>query len=108
MECGDGVAALDSSGAWVNTKRIQDKELRTSEIELRAEGLHRDSVVGCDALESAQRPPDVIDGGASAAILDVNKSVPVDDYGGPDFGLTDRGLPHTWILQVGSILVAQV
>jgi DedD protein len=56
------------------------------------------------SLESAQRPPDVIDGGASAAILDVNKSVPVDDYDGPDFGLTDRGLPHTWILQVGSFV----
>jgi hypothetical protein len=53
MECGDGVAALDSSGAWVNMKRIQGQELRTSEIELRAEGLHRDSVVGCDALENA-------------------------------------------------------
>ena len=56
------------------------------------------------SLESAQRPSDVTSREASSVILDVNKSVPVVSYDGPDFGLTDKGLPHTWILQVGSFV----
>ena len=56
------------------------------------------------ALGSAQRPGNAAAGELSASILDVNKSRPVDSYDGLDFGLSDKGLPQSWILQVGSFI----
>jgi hypothetical protein len=62
---------------------------------------YQEKLLAARELESAQRPANVSPGEGSPVILDFHKYWPVHSEDGPDFGLTDAGRPHTWILQAG-------
>lgn len=54
------------------------------------------------SLERAKRPETVTPKEAWIAGFNVHKSSPAATNDGDDFGLTDKGLPQSWSVQVGS------